>query len=175
MRWVGWVTYTGLELGPRGIIPFTLADDRQGLWGQSSANGIIYSHNTIEVGQGGAGMSVCLWEEILGGSSLSMWGWGDPGEPKNVPPQSHMYLWVPPSYMLMCLSTLYIRSEEYKPLGTPCWHFYKGGGVQVQRDGRRWFSPQFGLSDKSLAACTCTSGHRCLQSHTICTLSKKCW
>ena len=72
----------GTPVGPWGIIPFTLADDRQGLWGQSSED---YSHNTIEVGQGGAGL--CLWEILRGGS---MWGRGDPREPKNVPPQSHL-------------------------------------------------------------------------------------
>ena len=37
------------------------------------------------MGQGGAGLS--LWEILRGGS---MWGRGDPREPKNVPPQSHL-------------------------------------------------------------------------------------
>ena len=35
------------------------------------------------------------------------------------------------TYMLMCPSTLYMWLDEYKPPGTQCWHFYKGGAEEA--------------------------------------------
>ena len=126
---VGCVTCTGLQTpwaGPWGIIPFTLADDPHGLWGQSSAtlaNGII---PIIQSRWDRAGhRRVCLWEEIW--ASSSMWGVRGPRGAQECPSfESHVPV-LPPSEMLMCSSTLYMWSEEYKPPGTSCWHFYKGG------------------------------------------------
>ena len=78
---------------------------------------------------------MCLWEILRGGS---MWGRGDPREPKNVPPQSH-------------LCHIHANVSEYiihvigrvQAPRDPVLTLLQGreeGKLLVARDACRWFS-----------------------------------